>query len=101
MGLTITFTMNQTSTGEQMFCEMSEWLRLVSSNVCLIPCVLTCRLLGPAAFRNLMLLRQVPRLITIPYYEWVDKGVHVAHTYLQDKLRTEGQCDLPDFVLPE
>ncbi|KAL0049857.1 hypothetical protein WJX82_011238 [Trebouxia sp. C0006] len=59
------------------------------------------RLLGPAAFRNLMLLRQVPRLITIPYYEWVDKGVHVAHTYLQDKLRTEGQCDLPDFVLPE
>lgn len=59
------------------------------------------RLLGPKAFRNLMLLRQVPRLITIPYYEWVDKGVHVAHTYLQDKLRTEGQCDLPDFVLPE
>ncbi|KAL0042467.1 hypothetical protein WJX79_000707 [Trebouxia sp. C0005] len=59
------------------------------------------RLLGPTAFRDLMLLRQVPRLITIPYYEWVDKGVHVAHTYLQDKLRTEGRCDLPDFVLPE
>ncbi|DBA90442.1 hypothetical protein WJX77_000864 [Trebouxia sp. C0004] len=59
------------------------------------------RLLGPTAFRNLMLLRQVPCLITIPYYEWVDKGMHVAHTYLQDKLRTEGQCNLPDFVLPE
>ena len=28
MGLIITFTMNQTSTGEQMFFEMSEWLRL-------------------------------------------------------------------------
>lgn len=100
MGLIVTFTMNQTSTGEQMFFEMSGSIWLFS-NVCLIYCVLTCRLLGPTAFRNLMLLRQVPRLITIPYYEWVDKGVHVAHTYLQDKLRTEGQCDLPDFVLPE
>ena len=82
----------------EMSVSGSLWL---SSDICQIHFVLTCRLLGPAAFRNLMLLRQVPRLITIPYYEWVDKGVHVAHTYLQDKLRKEGQCDLPDFVLPE
>lgn len=61
----------------------------------------SCRALGPTTFRNSMILRHVPCLISIPYYEWVDKGAHLAHVYIQDKLRIEGNCDLPDFVLPE
>ena len=30
MGLIVTFTMNQTSTGEQGFLKMSQWLRLAT-----------------------------------------------------------------------
>ncbi len=64
-------------------------------------CVLTCRCVGPTMFQNSMLSRHVPCLIRIPYHEWIDKGEHLAHMYLQDKLRLEGHCSLPDFVSPD
>ena len=63
--------------------------------------LLICRLVGPTMFRNAMLLRYVPCLITIPYHEWYSMPKHTAHMYLQDKLKTEGLCSLPDFVVPE
>ena len=49
------------------------------------------RHLGPTMFRNSMLLRHVPCLLTVPYSMVQDQGLHVTTLYLQDKLRSEVQ----------
>ena len=42
-------------------------------------------------FRNSMLLRHVPCLLTIPYFELLNQGLHMTTLYLQDKLKLEVQ----------
>ena len=53
--------------------------------------ILDCRTLGPTMFRNAMLLRQVPCLLTVPYFEWLDQGLHKTTLYLEDRLKSEVQ----------
>lgn len=49
------------------------------------------RHLGPTMFRNSMLLRNVPCLLTVPYSMVQGQGLHITTLYLQDKLRSEMQ----------
>ncbi|KAL3154706.1 hypothetical protein ABBQ38_011255 [Trebouxia sp. C0009 RCD-2024] len=49
------------------------------------------RHLGPSMFRDAILRRHVPCLLTIPYSEWPGQGFHASTLYLQNKLRVEVQ----------
>lgn len=42
-------------------------------------------------FRNSMLVRQVPGLLTVPYFDLLNQGLHMTTLYLQDKLQSEVQ----------
>lgn len=42
-------------------------------------------------FRDAILRRHVPCLLTIPYSEWPGQGFHASTLYLQNKLRVEVQ----------
>ena len=50
-----------------------------------------CRHLGPTMFRNAMLRRHVPCLLSIPHSEWPGQGFHASMLYLLNKLRLEVQ----------